>query len=84
MRAAAGVKAGDTVDITMQRDDEPRPVATPDDLAAALQAIPAAQAAWDGLAPSHRKEYVQWIEEAKKPETRQRRVEKTAGELGRT
>jgi len=77
LRAAAGVKPGDTVDITMQRDEEPRVIEPPADLAAALRADPAAQAAWDRLSYSHRREHVQAIEEAKKPETRQRRIEKT-------
>jgi uncharacterized protein YdeI (YjbR/CyaY-like superfamily) len=49
----------------------------PLDLDAALQANPAARAAWDALSPSHRREYVQAIEDAKKPETRKMRVEKT-------
>ena len=48
----------------------------PPDLAEALTSIPAALDFFDRLAPSHRKEYVRWIEEAKKLETRQRRVMK--------
>ncbi len=48
----------------------------PADLAEALRKAPAALAFFEQLAPSHRKEYVRWVEEAKKPETRQRRVEK--------
>ncbi len=76
LRAAAGVKRGDEVDIVMARDDEPRTIETPADLAAALQANAAAQAAWDRLSYTHRREHVQAIEEAKKPETRQRRIEK--------
>ncbi len=83
LRAAVHVTAGDAVDITMQRDDEPRTVATPPDLDVALQANPAARAAWDKLSPSHRREYVQAIEDTKKPETRKRRVEKTIDALGK-
>jgi len=46
----------------------------PDELAAALDASPPAKAAFDALPPSHQREYVQWISEAKKPETRERRA----------
>ena len=46
----------------------------PDALAAALEQAPAAKAAFDGFAPSHRREYCEWIGEAKKPETRAARV----------
>jgi uncharacterized protein YdeI (YjbR/CyaY-like superfamily) len=49
-------------------------IAVPDDLAAALAAAPAARAHFDGFAPSHRREYLQWIVEAKRPDTRARRV----------
>ncbi len=52
------------------------PVAVPDDLAKALAASPAAQAAFAALPPSHQREHVRAVEEAKKPETRARRVAK--------
>lgn len=47
----------------------------PDDFVEALDGNEAAGATWQTLAPSHVKEYVTWIEEAKKPETRKRRIE---------
>lgn len=47
---------------------------TPDDVTEALAAAPAAKVAFERLAPSHRREYLLWIDEAKKPETRARRV----------
>ena len=50
---------------------------TPDDLDAALNAHPDAAAAYRKLPPSHRSEYLEWINEAKRPDTRQRRIEKT-------
>lgn len=53
------------------------PIAPPSDLAEKLATSGAARATWDGLSPSHRKEYVGWIEEAKRPETRARRLDKT-------
>lgn len=54
----------------------PTVLPVPDDLAEALRATPQALAKFEQLAPSHRKEYIRWIEEAKKAETRQRRVAK--------
>ena len=51
----------------------------PADLAAALD--PDARAFLDSLSYTHRKEYVRWIEEAKRAETRQARIEKAAGML---
>jgi uncharacterized protein YdeI (YjbR/CyaY-like superfamily) len=54
-------------------------VALPDDLAAAFDDD--VRAFFDGLAPSHRKEWVRWVEEAKKPETRAARIEKTVHSL---
>lgn len=49
-------------------------IVLPDDLAAALENVPAARATLDGFAPSHRREYVQWVVEAKRPETRAKRI----------
>ena len=49
---------------------------TPDDLAAALDSEPGARAAYRRLPPSHRREHVEWIEEARRTDTRRRRIEK--------
>ena len=76
LRTGAKVRGGDTVFIVMQRDDEPRTIEPPSDFARALRANKTAQATWDKLSYTHRKEHVKAIEEAKKPETRQRRIEK--------
>lgn len=73
-RTAAGVKADDQVEVTIELDTEPRTVAIPDDLATALAAQPGATAAFDALAFSARKEYVRQVESAKADETRQRRI----------
>ena len=81
MREGAKVNAGETVSVVMERDDEPRTVNAPADLARALKANKAAQAAWDKSSYTHRKEYAQAIEDAKKPETRARRIEKAIAEL---
>ncbi len=81
MREGAKVKAGDLVSVVMERDDEPRTVEVPADLKRALRANRSAQAAWDKASYTHRKEYAQAIEDAKKPETRARRIEKAITEL---
>jgi len=81
LRDSVGVRAGDSVEIVLERDDEPRSVAVPADLAQALRASPAAQAAWDRLSYSHQREHVEAVEEAKKPETRARRIEKSIAML---
>ena len=80
-REGAGVRAGDTITVRMERDTEPRIVTPPADLARALKANREAQAAWDKLSYTHKKEYAGAVEEAKKPETRQRRVERAVAEL---
>lgn len=73
-RDAAGIKAGDQIEVTMELDTEPRTVAVPDDLAAALAEQPGANEAFDKLAPSMRKEYVRQVESAKAQATRERRI----------
>jgi hypothetical protein len=81
LRAGANAKAGDTVGMTLERDDEPRIITPPADLARALEANPAAQAAWDKLSYTHKKEHARAVEEAKRPDTRARRIEKAVAEL---
>jgi hypothetical protein len=80
-RQAAGVNVGDRVDVTVERDDRPREVAVPDDLAAALAADEPAATVFARLSFTHRREYTEWIEGAKKPETRARRVTQTLERL---
>ncbi len=74
VRAGAGVQAGDDVDVTIELDVAPREVEIPEALAAAMAADPHARASFESMAPTHRKEYARWIAEAKREETRQRRV----------
>jgi Bacteriocin-protection, YdeI or OmpD-Associated/Domain of unknown function (DUF1905) len=81
IRAGAGVAAGDEVEVDLELDTEPRTVTVPADLAAALDADPAARRAFDRLSYSHQLRYVQPIEDAKSAETRQRRIDKTVSEL---
>jgi hypothetical protein len=80
-RSAAGVAAGDQVEVDIEPDSRLREVAVPGDLAAALARDDTARANFDGLSFTHRKEWVRWIEEAKKPETRATRLAKTVESL---
>jgi len=75
-RAAAGVAAGEEVEVDVELDPEPRKVTVPADLAAALDGDDAARRAFERLSYSHQLRHVLAIEEAKAPETRRRRVEK--------
>jgi bifunctional DNA-binding transcriptional regulator/antitoxin component of YhaV-PrlF toxin-antitoxin module len=74
-REAAGIKAGDNIVITVEKDTEKRIVAVPKDLAAELKKN-GLMAVWEELSYTHRKEHARAIEEAKQPETRLRRIEK--------
>jgi hypothetical protein len=74
VRDAAGAAAGDTVEIELELDTKPRIVRLPKDFAAALDKD--ARAEFDRMSYSHRKDYVDWIKEAKREETRRRRIAK--------
>jgi hypothetical protein len=80
-RTGAGVAAGDQVDVDITLDSGPREVTVPGDLAAALAQDDTARGTFDGLSYTHRKEWVRWIEEAKKTETRATRLAKTVESL---
>ena len=73
-RTAAGVKAGDVVEVTLEPDLEPRTVEVPADLVEAMEGEPGARAAFDVLSYSVRKEFVRQVEDAKTEETRVRRI----------
>ena len=75
--AEAGAGSGDVLDVVVENDEAPREVEVPPELTTALKRNRAARAVWDGLSFSHRREYVSYIVEAKKEETRARRVERT-------
>ena len=77
MREAAGVRGGETVPVVMGRDDAPRTIEPPADFARALKGDREARAVWDKLSYTHRREHVEHIEGARKPETRQRRIERS-------
>jgi len=76
-RQAAGVAAGDEVDVAIELDAAPREVEVPDDLASALAAEPRARQFFEGLSFTHRKEWVRWVTEAKRAETRAQRIART-------
>jgi hypothetical protein len=78
-REAAGVQADEEVEVSVRLDTAPREVAVPEDLAAAFDN--AVRAQFDALAYSHRKEWVRWVEEPRKSETRTARIEKTVESL---
>ncbi|WP_412027165.1 YdeI/OmpD-associated family protein [Deinococcus yunweiensis] len=75
-RSGAGLSAGDTVQVTLELDTAPREVVVPDDLRAALDANPAAQATFDKLSYSGKRQHTLSVEGTKNPDTRARRVAK--------
>jgi bifunctional DNA-binding transcriptional regulator/antitoxin component of YhaV-PrlF toxin-antitoxin module len=77
-RKAAGVAAGDELEVQLEHDTEPRVVEVPADLATALDSDPEARRFFDSLSPSHQRAYTDWVKGAKKPETRSVRVTKAA------
>lgn len=82
VRAKLGKGPGDTVSVLVELDEQPRTVEVAADIRAALEAA----GLWErfgGLAYSHRKEFVAWVEQAKRPETRARRIAGTCEMLAR-
>jgi len=72
---AGGIDLGERVSIEISRDDAPRTVDIPDDLAAALDAEQRVRAAFDAMSYTHRREWAEAVEGAKRPETRARRID---------
>jgi hypothetical protein len=81
LRERAGIEIGDEVDVMIELDDEPRTVELPPALAKALAGDDSARAAFDDLSYSHRREYAEWVAEAKREETRERRIAQTLEQL---
>jgi len=75
-REAAGLEGGERVEVRIELDDEPRVVTPPADLVKALKAAPPAWDRWRELSYTHQREHAEAVEEAKKPDTRARRVAK--------
>lgn len=80
-RAELDVEIGQELSVSITLDETPREVVVPDDLAAALASDAAAQAAFDALPYTARKEFAVWVGDAKRPETRQRRLAETIVKL---
>jgi Bacteriocin-protection, YdeI or OmpD-Associated/Domain of unknown function (DUF1905) len=80
-RIAAGVAAGDEVDVDIEPDAEPREVQVPADMAEALARDDVARGNFEAMSFTHRKEWVRWVDEAKKAETRASRLAKTVESL---
>ena len=81
-RVAAGLAAGDDVDVEVALDTAPRVVEVPPDLAAALDADPVVRARFDAMSFTHRNEHVRAVESAKTEPTRQRRIARAVADLG--
>ena len=79
VRKSAGIARGDRITVDVERDLDQRTVEIPADFAKAMRA--SERRTFDAMSYSHRKEYVVWIEAAKKPETRLRRIEKARSAL---
>ncbi len=82
-RDAAKLAPGQNVRVVLEIDDAPRTVTPPKELAAALKKDAKARASWDSLSFTHKREHAEAIADAKKPETRARRVAKTIEMLSR-
>jgi Bacteriocin-protection, YdeI or OmpD-Associated/Domain of unknown function (DUF1905) len=74
VRDATGLTAGDRTIFELAADTQPREVEVPEALATALHDDAAAREAFDALSYTHRREYARWIDEARREQTRQRRV----------
>lgn len=74
IQEAAGVKQGDKVTVEIELDTAPRVIEPPADLAKALARDKRASGAWEKLSFTNKKEIARSLEEAKKPETRERRL----------
>ena len=77
IRLRIGKSFGDEVTIEFEEDLDPRVIDVPPDLQQALDADPAAHTYFDRLSYTHQKEYVSWIKEAKRDQTRQKRIQQT-------
>lgn len=80
-REAAGVAAGEEVDVDVELDTEPRTVEVPTDFAEALDAEPETKRFFEGLSYSRQRWHVLSIDGARSAETRQRRIDKSMGML---
>ncbi|MEA2646727.1 MAG: hypothetical protein QOE92_1810 [Chloroflexota bacterium] len=80
-KARSGVELGDAIEVTLDRDDAPRTVEIPADLAATLADSPGARERFEALSYTARRERVEALLSAKREETRARRLATIVGEL---
>jgi hypothetical protein len=81
-RAAAGLSAGDRVEVTLELDETPRTVTVPEDLAAALAAAGAAALdAFTALSRSKQRAFVDAVESARTTDARERRITKAVASV---
>jgi hypothetical protein len=81
IRQKIGKDIGDTVAVTFVQDIARRTVTLPKELRTALSRNPTARVTFTKLSYTHKREYAEWVAEAKKDETRKRRASKAIGEL---
>jgi hypothetical protein len=81
VKKTTGVDAGDAITVEIERDTDERVVEAPPDFKSALKEDKEARDNFRGLSYSHQKEYVDWIEDAKREDTRRRRIAKTVERL---
>ena len=81
IRAKIGKQPGDTVEVVLELDTKPREVIVPPDFQACLDTAPDASTFFEELSYSNRRDYVLWIESAKRTATRQNRIEKAVALL---
>jgi hypothetical protein len=75
IREKAGVTFGDEIEIEVEEDKAPREIEVPDDVKAAVSENPKASSFFEGLSYSHQREYMKWVNDAKREETRRKRIE---------
>ena len=80
-REGAGVEGGETITVELEADDEPRVVEVPPELADALAGDREAGEAFERLSYTHRREFAEWVAEAKRVGTRSRRAQQALGML---
>jgi hypothetical protein len=81
LREQQQLRGGETLEVTIEPDRAPRAVTPPKELAAALKKSATARAGWAAMSFTHKREWAEAIREAKKPETRERRVAKAVAAL---
>jgi hypothetical protein len=81
-REAAGLEGNETLEVRLDPDEEKREVKPPADFVKALRAAPPAWDRWQELSFTHQREWVEALADAKKPETRARRMEAAVKAIG--